>query len=146
MKHTIIISLSSGLFSTIIAAFISLYVTTKSNKKAVIKSLQEQLDKILMISIEYPYLEDESFRESWSPNKVVDEKYLRYELYCVLVFNYMERISKFYKYNLSKINNHIDMKSWFRDHSKCWLNPTDKYENVEGYSKEFRNLVSNYLN
>lgn len=145
METSSLISILSTIISALIAAIISIVISRNANKQSNLKSLNDQLDNILKIAIEYPYLEDKVFRDSWNPNLVNEERYLRYDLYCNLVFNYLERISKFYNYNSKRIEKYLAMKEWIRDHSKCWLNPSKEYENVECYEKEFRELINQYL-
>ena len=76
-----IATLISGLTSTIITLLIS------NNNKA--RSLDAQLDEILKIAIKYPYLESENFTSSWKSNfDRSDERYLRYDVYGTLIFNF----------------------------------------------------------
>lgn len=138
--------ITSAAIATLISAITSAFVTfllAKFNSK---KSLDDQLDGILKISIQYPYLESKDFTSAWTSNyDRNDEKALRYEVYCTLVFNYMSRLAKYYEYNEKKIEEHVALKPWARIHAKYWRDPTEPYENVDTYDPPFVKLVEGYL-
>jgi len=130
------ITFTTASIATIISIITSASITiwiTKFNKQ---KNLDDQLDGLLKISIQYPYLENPKFAESWESNyDENDDKYLRYDLYCILLFNYLARVAKYYNYDKRKIENYIAIKDWIRQHSKYWQNPTNSYENIDTYEK-----------
>ena len=128
--------------SIIVSTFIS-FLILRTNKK---KDLDDQLDGILKIAIQYPYLESDQFTNSWTSSfDRNDERYLRYDIYCTLLFNYLARVAETYKYDQGKIENYIAIKDWVRLHKKYWDDPTSTYENVDTYDKPFVTLVKNYL-
>ena len=132
----------ASLISSVIATSVALFVNRDNRRK----SLNDQLDSILKISIQYPYLEDPKFTATWNANKdSADEKYLRYDIYCNLVFNYMERLCEHHEYNEKKIQADVNIKDWIRVHKDCWHNPSSPYENADGYSKKLKNTLSNFL-
>ncbi|GAB6392666.1 MAG: hypothetical protein MdMp014T_2039 [Treponematales bacterium] len=118
----------------------------RNEKKAEKKSLDSQLDDILNVAIQYPYLEDRTFTEKWtSKYDHSDENALRYELYATRVFNYLERFAEFYGYNQTQIEKRLAMRDWVRIHKKYWFDPTVPNENIDTYDKSFVDLVNNYL-
>lgn len=130
------------MISTTISASVAIW-TTRFNKQ---KNLDDQLDAILKIAIQYPYLESEEFVNSWDSKLCTnDEKFLRYDLYCHLLFNYFERVAKYLNYDKEKIENYFTLKEWVRLHSKYWRDPPNKYENVDGYDKNFVSLINSYI-
>jgi len=140
------ITITAAAIATLISALTSTCVTlwiTKTNKK---KGLDDQLDGILKIAVQYPYLESVKFTTSWNPELVEDdEKYLRYDVYCTLLFNFLCRVAAYYKYDKTRIENYIATKDWVRLHAKYWLNPTSSYENIDSYDKKFVELIKSYL-
>ncbi|UOG40024.1 hypothetical protein MAL08_19975 (plasmid) [Leptospira noguchii] len=143
MDPTITSAAIATIISASLSALISLYIAGKNNKKY----LDDQLDSILKIAVQYPYLENRSFTETWSKNiDQSDEKYLRYDVYCTLIFNYLERLCKYYNYKLNSVNSHIAIKDWVRLHKKYWNDPLESYENIDTYEKEFRFLIEDFLN
>lgn len=138
--------ITAAAIATLISSGIATSVTLLINRGNSLKNLNDQLDNILKISIQYPYLENPAFTTTWNENKnSIDDKYLRYDNYCNLVFNYMERLCKYYNFNESKIQNHINIKDWIRVHRQCWINPSIPYENADGYSKELKKLLTHFL-
>lgn len=129
--------ITAAAIATLISSGIATTVTLLINRGNSLKNLNDQLDNILKISIQYPYLENPKFTTTWNDNvNSTDEQYLRYDNYCNLVFNIMERLCKYYKYDEKKIQNHINVKDWIRVHKQCWSNPSPPYENADGYSKK----------
>lgn len=142
MEMTITAAAIATIISAITSALISLLIR-RSNKY---DSIENQLDSILKIAIEYPYLESEEFTSTWKSDfDTSDEKYLRYDVYGTLLFNYLTRIASYYNYNRKKIEDYIAIKDWIRLHGKYWKNPKSSYENVDSYDKKFVELVESYL-
>ena len=139
-------SITSAAIATLISALTSATVTLWLNKNNIKRHIDEQLDSILKISVQYPYLESLTFTSSWMQGKNSDdEKYLRYEIYCTLLFNYLSRVASFYKYDKQKIQDYLDIKDWIRLHKDYWLSPSSSYENIDGYDEKFRSLINFYL-
>jgi hypothetical protein len=140
-------SITSAAIATLISAVTSAIVATRISYSNKVKNLDDQLDGLLKIAIQYPYLESEHFTSTWiSTFDLNDEKYLRYDVYCTLLFNFLERVSKHYRYQQAKIENFVAIKDWVRLHGRYWKDPTSSYENVDSYEKEFVNLINSYLN
>lgn len=138
--------LTSAAIATLFSSGVASAVTYFLNRSQRLRTLNEQLDNILKISIQYPYLENPKFTSTWLANKDCDdESYLRYENYCTLVFNFMERLSKHHRFNTKKIERHLNLKGWIRIHKDCWENPSLPFENADGYCTEFKSLIGKYL-
>ena len=138
--------ITSAAIATIISAATSATVTLIIARSNAQKTLDDQLDSLLKIAVQYPYLESDAFASAWtSKYDPHDEKYLRYEHYCTLLFNYLSRVSKHYKYKVKKIEDYIAIKTWIRCHSAYWRDPTDSYGTVDEYDKPFVDLVESYL-
>lgn len=112
-------------------------------------SLDKQLDDILKIAVTYPYLDSKIFCDSWNPETIdlTDERYLRYSVYCNLVFNYFARLSDFCEFELECIEKeHLAMTDWVRMHKKFWLSPLNNpNENIDSYSPKFVALINRCL-
>ncbi len=110
------------------------------------EKLADDLDKILQIGLEYPYLENQSFTSQWDKFRGTDdERYLRYDMYCNLIFNYLNRAFSHFEKDKTKIESFIDVKSWVRAHKYNWLNPTDENENIDAYDADFRSFINSYI-
>jgi len=140
------IDVLSASIATIIATIISTLVTLILNKTNYKRELDNQLDAILKLAIQYPYLENREFTNNWtSKYDLSDEKLSRYEIYATMVFNYLLRLSKYYNYNVKKIEKYLAVKEWVRIHKKYWYDPTVPNENIDTYDPPFRKLVEDYL-
>ena len=140
--------------TTMVSALISIVVSIASTvvfnkyqiKHDVKTKLDEEFNEILKIAIEYPYLESIDFTRKWtSKYDKSNESALRYEVYCTLVFNFLEKFSKFYNYNLKKIQSELAVKEWVILHSKYWRDPTIPNENINTYNPDFLKLVEDCL-
>jgi hypothetical protein len=139
---TIIGTLIATLISTGVATIVSFYL----NRLKEIERFDLQLQNIVSISIEYPYLESREFAKTWSPELIkTDDRYQRYENYCGLVFNFLSEIAEWSNYKKEKIEAYIDIKNWLRIHEKCWKNPSLKHENVDVYDDKFKTIVNLYI-
>ena len=140
------IDITAAAIATMISSTIATSVAIRINKHNTVKNLNDQLDNILKIAIQYPYLESPLFCNSWLDNKdSEDERYLRYENYCTLIFNYLERLSKFHKFDTKRIQQDLNVKGWIRVHSSCWSNPSVPFENADGYDPRFKQIIEDYI-
>lgn len=142
MDVTITAAAIATLISALTSACITLWILSWNKQK----NLDDQLDGLLKIAIQHPYLENKKFADSWQPEfDESDEKMLRYEVYCNLLFNYLARLSEHYKFKSDKIEKHLAIKDWVRLHGKYWQEPATMYENVDSYDKKFVELINSYL-
>jgi len=144
---------SIGSLSAAICAAVSAYYSRKS-LDATVKIEKEKkedlfahdLNRIIEIGIEYPYLESRPFTEKWIQfMHTSDEKYLRYDMFCNLIFNYLSQLFDYCEGNKKKVEKFVDVKSWVRLHKYNWLNPVDPNENIDAYSEEFRRFINSYI-
>ncbi len=118
----------------------------KKDKKERYERLTAELNKIIEIAIQYPYVESKSFVSKWVENKNSDdEKYLRYDLFCNRLYNHLHNVCEHFNYNKHKIESFVDIKSWIRLHKQNWLYPVDENENIDGYDEEFRKFINSYI-
>ncbi|TWV14435.1 hypothetical protein FQ707_04625 [Bacteroidaceae bacterium HV4-6-C5C] len=147
MKNETIMLISS-LAATIsaIAATVTTIMTYMLYRKRRQQKLYEKLDRILEIGIQYPYVENSNFISQWLDYRTSqDEKYLRYDMYCNLIFNYLAAVYDHYKGNKKSIEDFVDVKTWIRAHQLNWKNPVEPNENIDGYSNKFRDFINSYI-
>jgi len=138
--------ITSAAIATIISATTASLISVLLANKNAKRDLDGQLDSIIKIAIQYPHLESKEYTEAWSSKtEPKDDNFLRYDLYCTMVFNYLSRLCSFYKFNTTKIEDQLDIKSWVRHHAKYWRDPTTAYENVDTYHPKFVEMVAAYL-
>lgn len=143
---TIAIIATSAAAVGAVSAAISAYQANRTAKYLRRSSLDNDLNDILKIAIEYPYLESHAFTSAWVVNRVnPNDKYLRYDMFCNLLFNYLVCLHDFYGGNKKKIENYVDVKTWIRLHKYNWLHPIDDNENIDGYDPKFRQFINGYI-
>jgi hypothetical protein len=143
------------IFSAIsaIAAAVSAYYSSVSSrntlnlyKKEKKGKLIDKLNRILEIGVEYPYLESKDFTSKWEQYRLSDdERYLRYDMYCNLIYNYIHDVWEYFNQDKVHIESFVDVKSWIRIHKQNWMLPVDENENIDGYDEDFRKFINSYL-
>lgn len=135
-------ALVAAIVSSVVSVIITLVMKIWQNRTDTRASLDAQLDSILRLAVQYPYLESEKFTNTWKENKNnTDDKYRRYETYATLVYNYLSRVCIFFNYKEKKINTYIDMKGWVELHHMYWHNPSKAGENENVYDERFKKIV-----
>ncbi len=137
--------LTSAAIATLVSGLVNTVVTLNLFRRNDEKRLNDQLHDIIKLSVEYPYLEDKKFTNQWNTRNPDDERYTRYDNYCALVFNFLERLFEHYKYDVCKIEKFMDVKSWIRLHRHCWECPSTEFENTDGYDPRFRSIITEFL-
>lgn len=122
------------------------YYKVKEDERKQRADLLSEMSDLLSHTIVYPYLEHPSITKTWNEHRGSDdEKYMRYDQFCNLLFNFLSRLYDYCGKNKEKVEGFVDVKTWVRLHRQNWENPTDENENVDGYSEEFRNFINSYL-
>lgn len=130
----------------VILSTISLWQNFQLNQKQKEGSFSERLNHLLELAFQYPEFEYSSFIDKWDEMKLKsDTMYMRYDIYCNLLFNFLADLYGFYHGNKTKIENFCDVKTWVRLHQLNWLHPIDPNENIDGYTQEFRDYINSYL-
>jgi len=119
----------------------------KSNR---FNKLNSDLDKIVEYSIQYPYFEDEeyptkNYRSDLNSGDLIRrEKALRYELFAIMNFNFIEDLYKYYNGNEEQMSDQTNFTEMIESHAEYW-----KYKIIEknenGY-KIIKPLVNRTLN
>lgn len=142
--------------SLILSNSLTIIIFLKNNKNSGQDKINEKLFKIQDISIKYPYLEDSKFASKWSDFKkshdessydVNDdeyEKYLRYEQYCEIIFNFIHGCLDFHGKEKKALSD-IDLKSWAINHRAWWELPLEDNSNQNSYDQAFSKIINSWL-
>lgn len=116
--------------------------------------LDNQLIELQRLSFYDTFVEDENYTHKWLEtkkkylNKQLPEeeikKFLKYDVYTEMLFNFIERAFSVYKTE-EKLLNYIDFKSWIRNHSVCWKNPLQPHSNREVYGDKVCDMIDKWL-
>lgn len=135
-----------GVLASIIFSSISLWQTYQLRTKDKEDELRKQLNRIIEIAVEYPYLEYQPFIDKWLERKLSgDEKYMRYDMFCNLLFNFLADVYDFYNGDVDLIENFCDIETWINMHKLNWMHPIEEDENIKGYSLEFQDFINSYI-
>src|SRR5574344_950191 len=93
------------IISLIATMGITIFLQYKSNKNNQQEFLDKQLIEIQRLSFYDPYVEDKRYTSRWNSNKEKYinndlqelEKFLKYDVYTEMIFNFLEMSFKFYK-------------------------------------------------
>jgi hypothetical protein len=103
------------------------------------------VQKIIELSMEYPYLERNSYCAAWTKDAADDDDRARYENYCCLVFNTLENAWELcWPWFWSKEKRHKKIRNIFHvdelicRHHRWWDGDND---NIDGYADGFREYV-----
>lgn len=137
-----IITAVSTLIAGAIASLITYFSFKNSEKRMKRSELIQMLDTLLQTSMKWPYLEDTQFIKHWSPQKH-DEKSCRYDNYCCMVFNFLERLWKLFKGNEEDMIDIVGYEEYILQHSNWWI--VNSEYNEKYYDKKFCIFVNNTL-
>ena len=130
-------------FVGIVASWIAISNSKKSSLETKRKDIVDMLDKIIMISIKYPKLEDHQFALKFHKDPK-DEEYMRYDNYCCMVFNFIERLWKFCTKDSSKMKDVVYFEEYIYLHRTWWTECIR--ENSIFYEQEFNKFIDKEYN
>jgi hypothetical protein len=138
--------LFSGLLSSLIALIISTLISIYFQKKNDKKQLSDTLMQLNAFLLAEPFLESDTALQKYltDDKKTNDIKKDKYNLFCIMKYNYLEDFCKYYKYDIKKINKNINIKEYLRDNVKWWSE--NRKINYESYDKEFRHIIEEIVN
>ena len=144
MKKETIVNLSFLLITNGFSWFLSYKIFDRNYDAAQLGRLNDNLNQILNVDLQYPYVEDTTFIKRWNEKGTSkSDSTLRYETYCYYVFDFIQNTAEYYNYNKRKIEKFVDVKDFIFTHEKWWKSPSSGDE--EAFPKEFRKFVDNYL-
>jgi hypothetical protein len=144
MSPTDKITLTAALISTTISTIVSIIVMYLSSRKQEKDALHTELFHINNLAIEYFYFEQDSFCNSCDGNRD-NERSLRYDNYCCIVFNFLEKLYKHYFGNRKSIENFVGVRELVIRHKTWWILQRANRDHVEGYPLRFIDFIDTYL-
>lgn len=136
----------------IVSNGITIWLFLENKKKEKIKDLHDKLFQLQTVSLDYPFLEDKKFIDSWIDFKKEyhsnyndlenDNKnnYLRYEQYCEMIFNLISNA-----HNINSLDNEIEFQSWARRHKEWWKSPLEEHSNRDTYGDALSDIIDRWI-
>lgn len=142
----IIIAAIMNISTIILLYVVSFFREKKQKQKDRLKKLEEKLDYLMSLAIQYPLFENEAFTKNWNgQTDLSNDNMLRYDVYSLMIFNYWANLAEYCNYDLEKINTIVALEPWVKIHKKCWRKPIIPNDNEETYDPKFVNLMNNIL-
>jgi hypothetical protein len=143
--------LANILLSGLLASVLSVIITSITNyfyqKKSERQHLNDTLMQLNTYLINEPFLESDCALKKYlkGENNIEDEiKKDKYNAYCIIKYNYLSDLCKYYKYNKTKINNELAIKEYLQDNKEWWAN--NRKINYSSYDKAFLHLIEEVVN
>jgi len=138
--------LFSGLLSSIIALIISSVVNILFQRRNDKKQLDDTLMQLNAFLLAEPFLESDTALQKYSTeneneNRIKKDKY---NLFCIMKYNYLENFCKFHNYKISKIKKEINIKEYLKDNERWWSE--NRKINYESYNEKFRHMIEEVIN
>ncbi|MCW7498529.1 hypothetical protein ND860_18485 [Leptospira levettii] len=134
-----------AILSMVVSGLTSILIAIFNNKKSEEKALRDSLTQINQLNIQYPYLENIEYIKKYSKTNKLKEIDMRYESYCIIVFNYLERLAKFCNFNFEKMEKYVHVPELILPHSFWWKNLLNTEFRQCGYDNKFIILVDKII-
>jgi hypothetical protein len=138
--------LFSGLLSSIIALGLSTVINILFQKKSEKKQLNDTLMQLNSFLLNEPFLESDTSLKKYLTGNENEDKIMKdkYNLFCIMKYNYLEDLCKHYKFKLSKIKEEISLKEYLKDNELWWAE--NRKINYESYNKQFVHIIEEVVN
>ena len=132
--------------SALISGTVAYIISKRNNRRADKASLDNRYNEIIKMSYDNTDLEGTATPSNWEHHRKYDEGiYTRYHQYCKLLFKFLEDYSRYYNFNIKKIEESIDIEEWVNIHKYWWDKPYYVHERPKRYSKKFINMVDSLI-
>ena len=145
LQEKIIIGVITTFISSAISTLVGLCIAKFNAKNTEQRALDSLLIQINTLNMQYPYLENAKFIENYKMKKSKEEEYSRYDSYCTIIFNFLERLFLLYDFNEAKVKKFVHFQELIELHSGWWTHSDNYLENIKGYDPKFVEIVSKFL-
>ena len=128
----------TALLSAMVSAIVALVVATLTLRAHRRQHIENMISKLVDVAITYPYLEDDRFCDSWNEADKNDEKAMRYDNYCCLVFNLLETLWKQCGGDTKRIESIFFAREMIVRHKRWWKSERN---NLGGYDINFHRYI-----
>lgn len=137
MVATTVATILSTIVSSVVA-FVTARYSVRHQKR---QNLEDLITKLIEFSLEYPYLEDDNYCAAWAGKINGDEESIRYENYCCVVFNLIERVWEFCRGNQKKMDKILYVEELVIRHYRWWIFDS---ANSSAYNKRFQKYIKSF--
>jgi hypothetical protein len=140
-------SLISGLFATMLSVIVTVVINIFFHRRYEEKSFYETRMKLNEIMLNEPFLRtDDILKEFLTGDTKQDYIILKkYDLFCMMIFNYLKSLCDSYGYNKKKIFiKKYNFEQNLDSYKEWWKN--NKAKNIERYQEKFVKFIDDYYN
>jgi hypothetical protein len=142
IKIDIMATVAATIISTVLASIAAWRIAIMNMRHQERVSLDALVIKMIDISVKYPYLESDAFCDNWDSVDKNSDEAMRYDNYCCLVFNLLERAWRHFNRDVSKVDRFIYVNEIIKLHQKWWkLDMNNNY----AYSDDFVKFINSRI-
>jgi hypothetical protein len=130
-----------ALIAAVISAIVALIVCLVTGSGNQARFVHGMIQKIIEFSMTYPYLEDDTFCDTW-PNIENVERKQRYDVYCCHVFNTLQHAWTFSRGDYAEMKTLIYPDELIVRHRRWWQSEP---HNKQAYLPEFFDFVAHVV-
>jgi hypothetical protein len=139
--------LLSGLLASILSVFITAIMNYFFSKKSEKQHLKDTLMQLNISLVQEPFLESDKALKKYLvgddglSNELKKDKY---NAYCIVKYNYLNDLCRYFKYDLSRINSELTLKEYLKDNKEWW--EKNREINYASYDKKFLHIIEEVVN
>ena len=137
--------LLTGVLASVLSAVITSLINIFYQRRAEKKQLSDTLMQLNTFLVNEPFLENDASLNKYMTNddKENQLKKDRYNMYCLMKYNYLEDFCRYHKFKSKKINKILNMSEYVNDNIEWWNE--NKKINYKSYNKKFLHLVEEII-
>lgn len=129
--------------AAVLTSAISYYTFLKQHNTDEKFRLNQNLNKLLDLDLQYPFLENSVFITRWDKNKDSNnDSSLRYQYYCIYVFNFLQDVCEYYDYDKEDMAKFMDISDLIGIHKSWWKLPENQAS--QAYDPKFKKFVDEF--
>ena len=115
--------------SPALAILVSIFLYKSTNKKNAKAEILKINDNLLSLGMQYPYLENDTFCDTWDRNFLENDDKARYNLYCCKIYNMLILLHDHCNKNVDKMKKILDIEDYINTHKAWFSQESDRTEN-----------------
>lgn len=142
IESTITIAAIATATSAAVSAVVSVVIARINQRWSETRKLDELLQQINILTIQHPHVESTAFISRYSHStRAPSDKMLQYEAYCIIVFNYLEKLGRFHGFDQTKMQKDVHVPEMILPHRAWWFRHLAHNRNA--YARNFITIVQN---
>lgn len=141
LENQLIVFAVQTVFSCILAYPIARWAAHAQIQANSAAEFRSRLERLLDKVIDNPYFETEAFCRGWDGRSRDDERYAKYDVYCIQVFNLLENLYDHCGGKPARMKKHFVIDEYIEQHAVWWKSHENRGDNTLGYGDGFVTFV-----